>query len=71
MTRACCPSCRVRFSRDTAPNLLTCPLCGGALQQVLAEQALGLRLMNDAKLGDQADAVARALSAIAPDWDGS
>jgi hypothetical protein len=69
MTRACCPSCRVRFPRHTAADHLTCPFCGGRLEQVAAEQALGLRLVNDAKLSDQTDAVARALSALRPDRD--
>jgi hypothetical protein len=69
MTRACCPSCRVRFPRHTAADLLACPFCGGPLDQVPAEQALGLRLVNDAKLSDQTDAVARALSALLPDRD--
>ena len=45
MTRACCPSCRMRFTSATAAYLEACPSCGQALQSVpSARAALGYRL---------------------------
>ena len=31
MTHVCCPSCRIRFSRETEAALTACPTCGGDL----------------------------------------
>ena len=45
MTRACCPSCRMRFTSASAAYLDACPTCGQALQSVSSAQAaLGYRL---------------------------
>lgn len=45
MTRACCPSCRLRFTSALAVHIEACPACGEALQSVpSASAALGYRL---------------------------
>jgi hypothetical protein len=45
MTRACCPSCRLRFTSASAASLEACPGCGQALQSIpSARAALGYRL---------------------------
>src|SRR3954452_11580679 len=45
MTRACCPSCRLRFTSASAASLEACPECGQALLSVpSARVALGYRL---------------------------
>jgi hypothetical protein len=45
MTRACCPSCRLRFTSAATVPLGACPECGQALQSVpSARAALGYRL---------------------------
>jgi predicted nucleic acid-binding Zn-ribbon protein len=45
MTRACCPSCRLRFTSAATVSLSACPDCGQALQSVpAAHAALGYRL---------------------------
>ena len=69
MTRACCPSCRARFSPDTAANLLACPFCGGPLDRLPAQEALGLRLIDERKLDDRAAAVDLAFRALETDRD--
>ena len=43
MTRSCCPSCRLRFSRATAAHLKACPFCAQPLDQLPASQALGFK----------------------------
>jgi hypothetical protein len=45
MTRARCPSCRLRFSRAAAAHLTICPECGAPLQVGLAAgDTVGYRL---------------------------
>jgi hypothetical protein len=44
MTRTCCPSCRLRFSRETAARLTACPWCAGQLDLLAADAVLGFRL---------------------------
>jgi predicted nucleic acid-binding Zn-ribbon protein len=34
MTRSCCPSCRLRFTRAAAAVLGGCPSCGEGLHEV-------------------------------------
>jgi hypothetical protein len=57
MTRSCCPSCRLRFSRATASHLAACPFCATALQDLAPSALLGFRLIAlDALLAeDQVD----------------
>jgi transcription initiation factor IIE alpha subunit len=68
MTRACCPSCRLRFSRAAAAHLTNCPECGTALQvDLAARDTMGYRLF------DEWDSTSELLKAIAvalptPDW---
>ena len=65
MTRSCCPSCRLRFSRATASHLVTCPFCAGALQDLAPSAMLGFRLIAlDAVLAD--DQVDEALAVSLP-----
>jgi hypothetical protein len=45
MTRSCCPSCRLRFSRVTATTLRHCPFCAGPVAQVSAADLVGFRLV--------------------------
>jgi hypothetical protein len=45
MTRSCCPSCRLRFSRATATTLRHCPFCAGPIEQVSAAALVGFRLV--------------------------
>jgi hypothetical protein len=42
MTRACCTSCRLRFS-GSAGHLVTCPFCAQPLVRLSADAALGLK----------------------------
>jgi hypothetical protein len=49
MTQACCPSCRLRFSRAAAAHLDACPQCAQPLDRTLsATSALGYRLFDPA-----------------------
>jgi hypothetical protein len=65
MTRSCCPSCRLRFSRATAAHLVACPFCAAALQDLSASDLLGFRLIAlDPLLAD--DPVAEALAVALP-----
>ena len=65
MTRSCCPSCRLRFSRATASHLAACPFCATALQDLAPSALLGFRLVAlDALLAD--DQVDEALAASLP-----
>jgi hypothetical protein len=72
MTRSCCPSCRLRFSRATAAQLVACPFCAQPLQVLAASDALGFkRIAVDGLAGGdpveaQAIAVAMALPPRAP-----
>jgi hypothetical protein len=65
MTRSCCPTCRLRFSRATAVHLVACPFCAGALQDLAPAALLGYRLIAlDGLLAD--DPVAEALAVALP-----
>jgi hypothetical protein len=44
MTQACCPSCRLRFTRAAAAYLLQCPECGAPPEVLSAEHVVGFRL---------------------------
>ena len=47
MTQACCPSCRLRFDRASAADLLACPLCAQPLRRIAsAKDALGYPLFD-------------------------
>jgi hypothetical protein len=59
----------MRFSHDTAASVLVCPFCGGPLDRLPAEQALGLRLMDSRKLDDRIAAVELELSRPENDWE--
>jgi hypothetical protein len=43
MTRSCCPSCRLRFSRATSAHLTACPFCAQPLDELPASAALGFK----------------------------
>jgi hypothetical protein len=64
MTRSCCPSCRLRFSRATAAHLVACPFCAAALQDLSPTAVLGFRLIAHDALAD--DPVAEALAVSLP-----
>jgi hypothetical protein len=49
MTRACCPSCRLRFTSASAAHLSACPECDQALESIpSAQAAMGYRLFERA-----------------------
>lgn len=65
MTRACCHSCRLRFTRAAAASLATCPICDMPLDRAaLAGGLMGFRL-HDAgdALPELPAVIAAALSA--------
>ena len=67
MTRTTCPVCRLRFAAAIAAALASCPVCGGPLAVLTAEQSVGYRLADLA--GSRADlpvAIAAALPVPAP-----
>lgn len=45
MTRSCCPSCRLRFSRATATHLRSCPFCAGPVHLLPASAIVGFSLV--------------------------
>ena len=45
MTRTCCTRCRLRFPCSEVADLLTCPFCGGPLEERGAAGAIGFRLL--------------------------
>ena len=68
MTRSCCPTCRLRFSRATAAELVACPFCAAALEVRPPAALLGFRLIAlDALLADDQPAEALAVSLPDPD----
>jgi hypothetical protein len=71
MTRSCCPTCRLRFSRATAVHLTACPFCAQPLQDQSAAVVLGYKLIgNDTLLADEpAGAEAIAVALPHPDQD--
>jgi hypothetical protein len=58
MTHVCCPSCRLRFTAAAAAHLDACPACGEPPQQARAADAVGLRLVGLAEIGDSVCAAA-------------
>jgi hypothetical protein len=67
MTRSCCPSCRLRFSRATAAHVVACPFCAAPLQDLPAAALLGFRLIAlDALLADDELAEAAAVALPVP-----
>jgi hypothetical protein len=66
MTRSCCPSCRLRFSRATASHLAACPFCAHPLELVPAAAVVGFKLIAvDALAGDDAAAEQAVALAVA------
>jgi hypothetical protein len=64
MTQACCPSCRLRFSRASAAHLETCPRCTQPLHRIAsAQDALGYALFD---ISDPSPAVPTAIAAALP-----
>jgi hypothetical protein len=64
MTQVCCPTCRLRFARAAAAQLVACPVCGeppATLEH--GEQALGFRL---ASPDDPPEELLLAVSAALP-----
>jgi hypothetical protein len=63
MTRLCCPTCRLRFTRAATAFLVACPECGEPPQSVsCAQQMIGLRLFEPDVVWDvRPDAVAVAM----------
>ena len=68
MTRSCCPSCRLRFSRATAAHLVACPFCARPLDQLAASQALGFKriAVEGLATADPVEAQAIAVSVALP-----
>ena len=68
MTRACCPSCRLRFEGAAAAHLTNCPECGAPLQApVAARDAIGYQLHGGwDSLSELPIALEAAL--LDPDW---
>lgn len=64
MTRVSCPSCRMRFARETATHITACPVCGGRLARISADGALGLRLFT---AEGHVHPLRHALDALTPD----
>jgi hypothetical protein len=64
MTRSCCPSCRLRFSRATAAHLAACPFCAQPLELFPASAALGFKriAVDGLASADPLDAQAIAVS---------
>jgi hypothetical protein len=70
MTRSTCPTCRLRFSQQTAVHLAACPFCAQPLQMLAAADTLGFRLLSVDPLMTDEPAVAQSL-ALPPhgtDW---
>lgn len=66
MTRSCCPSCRLRFTRAAAAALVACPSCGDPLEEVGdVVELVGYRLATD-PLESQVMAAAMAVSLRSP-----
>jgi hypothetical protein len=67
MTRSCCPSCRLRFSRATAATIRHCPFCAEPIQQLPPSEAMGLKLVSiDPLTGDDPAAAAQAVAVALP-----
>jgi hypothetical protein len=62
MTRSTCPTCRLRFSQQTAVHLAACPFCAQPLQMLAAADTLGFRLLSVDPLVTDEPAVAQSLA---------
>jgi hypothetical protein len=62
MTRSCCPSCRLRFSRATSAHLGTCPFCAQPLDLLPAAAVIGFRLIAVDGLDDEEPVVPQAVA---------
>ena len=62
MTRSTCPTCRLRFSQQTAVHLAACPFCAQPLQMLAAADTLGFRLLSVDPLVSDEPAVAQSLA---------
>ena len=68
MTHACCPACRLRFTRAAAHHLAACPECGGDLaRDAPAASTMGFRLAGPAAGADAALPVAVAVALPLPE----
>ena len=69
MTQACCPNCRLRFTRAATAYLSACPQCGEPLEpKPSAERMIGFRLFTPDDVADVVpEAVAIAMPSPAPD----
>lgn len=68
MTRACCPSCRLRFTRAASAHLTICPECGAPLQTGLAaHDSMGYQL-HDVRDTQSDLPVAVEVALPRPDW---
>jgi hypothetical protein len=64
MTQACCPGCRLRFARNPAAPLETCPQCTQPVHWMMsAQDALGYRLFD---ISDPSPAVPAAVAMALP-----
>ncbi len=66
MTRSCCPSCRLRFSPQTAAQLQSCPFCAGPVELLPASALLGFSLVAIDPLLDDDHAVAETMALLPP-----
>jgi hypothetical protein len=68
MNCACCPECRLRFSRAATVYFEACPECGGTPQAISSlEAVVGFRLIGLQTSTDALDSVAVAVSLPLPD----
>jgi hypothetical protein len=66
MTRSCCPSCRLRFSRATATHLRSCPFCAGPVELLPASAVVGFSLVAIDPLLDDDPAIAETVALLPP-----
>jgi hypothetical protein len=66
MTRSCCPTCRVRFSRATAASTRSCPFCAGPIHLLPVDAVLGLKLVAIEPLLDDEPSLAQAVALALP-----
>lgn len=66
MTRSCCPSCRLRFSPQTAAQLRSCPFCAGPVHLLPASAVLGFSLVAIEPLLAEDHAVAESVALLPP-----
>jgi hypothetical protein len=66
MTRSCCPSCRLRFSRATAAHLRSCPFCAGPVDMLPASAIIGFSLVAIDSLPEDEPAIAETAALLPP-----